>query len=49
MDPFELQPPVWSLIETCCPPGELDEVKKSIGPSLVDVSTDLYKEVRADS
>ena len=46
MEPFELQPPVWGLIEKCCPPSELDEVKEVISPSLVDLSMDLFQEVR---
>ena len=49
MEPFDLQPPVWGLLEKCSPPGELDEVKEVIGPSLVDLSVDLYQEVNTVS
>ena len=49
MEPFELQPPVWGLVEKCCPSGELDEVKEAIGPSLVDLSVELHQEVRRGS
>ena len=45
MEPFVLQPPIWELVKKSCPQGELDDVKESIGPSLVELSSDLYQEV----
>ena len=45
MEPFLLQPPIWDLVKRACPSGELDEVKEAIGPSLVELASDLFQEV----
>lgn len=44
MEPFLLQPPIWDLVKRACPSGELDEVKEAIGPSLVELASDLFQE-----
>ena len=43
---FELKPSIWELITELCPEKEASEVKRLLGISLVEQSSDLYDEVR---
>ena len=35
-------------MKRACPSGELDEVKEAIGPSLVELASDLFHELKPD-
>lgn len=43
---FELPATTWTVIQSCCPEKEANEVKRVIGHSLVEEACDLHTEVR---
>ena len=42
---FELRRSTWELILEQCPPGEVEEIKRVLGTSLVEQVIDLQEEV----
>ena len=46
VDIFEPHKTVWNVVLEQCPRGELDEVKRLLGTSLVEQVIDLQEEVR---
>lgn len=45
LEAFEPQTPTWDLILKHCPESEVEEVKRILGPSLVEQAIDLQEEV----
>ncbi len=46
---FQIRDTVWDLVLERCPYGEIEEVKRLLGTSLVEQLNDLQDEVRINS
>ena len=42
---FELPATTWTVIQSCCPQREANEVKRVVGDSLIEEACDLHTEV----